>query len=250
MDYIIKIGTHFEVEVGTPEEPEITRWTSWGLGDLQQSFLLHTSEGTLMVDPVLPQLSESLKAIKQRAGRVQAILSLSPLHERHIAEAARRYRAPVYGPPAAKTTTQYGRKLGVRYGSGQPLPGGVQTIESGDDNGEMWLYWKTPKGKKVLINADTIYGQNEAGGMGGRNVSYWMQEKGIRLRATGALSQPDSLASISSESSYSSYSDGAPPNHRPSSTNAGGPRFAPPKNPPPSPPKASSGLFGGRKKPP
>jgi hypothetical protein len=189
MDYIIKIGTHFEVEVGTPEEPEITRWTSWGLGDLQQSFLLHTSEGTLMVDPVLPQLSESLKAIKQRAGRVQAILSLSPLHERHIAEAARRYRAPVYGPPAAKTTTQYGRKLGVRYGSGQPLPGGVQTIESGDDNGEMWLYWKTPKGKKVLINADTIYGQNEAGGMGGRNVSYWMQEKGIRLRATGALSR-------------------------------------------------------------
>ena len=129
--------------------------------------------------------------LKQRAGRVAAILSLSPLHERHISEAARRYRAPVYGPPSAKKTTKYGRKLNARYGAAQPLPGGIQTIESGDENGEIWLYWQTPKGKKVLINADTIYGQNEQGGMGGRNVSYWMQEKGIRLRATGTPSRTE-----------------------------------------------------------
>ena len=170
MEYVIKHGTGFSVEVGSPEEPEITRWTSWGNGDLQQSFMLHTSEGTLITDPVLPQQSEALNALKQRAGRVAAILSLSPLHERHISEAARRYRAPVYGPPSAKKTTKYGRKLNARYGVDQPLPGGIQTIESGDENGEYGLYWQTPKGKKVLINADTIYGQNEQGGMGGRNV--------------------------------------------------------------------------------
>ena len=191
MEYVIKHGTGFSVEVGSPEEPEITRWTSWGNGDLQQSFMLHTPEGTLITDPVLPQQGEALNILKQRAGRVAAILSLSPLHERHISEAARRYRAPVYGPPSAKKTTKYGRKLNARYGADQPLPGGIQTIESGDENGEIWLYWQTPKGKKVLINADTIYGQNEQGGMGGRNVSYWMQEKGIRLRATGTPSRTE-----------------------------------------------------------
>ena len=57
MEYVIKHGTGFSVEVGSPEEPEITRWTSWGNGDLQQSFMLHTPEGTLIADPVLPQES-------------------------------------------------------------------------------------------------------------------------------------------------------------------------------------------------
>ena len=191
MDYFIKHGTRFSVEVGTPEEPEITRWTSWGHGDLQQSFLLHTPEGALITDPVLPQHSEALRALKHRAGKVAAILSLSPLHERNIAEATRRYRAPVYGPPSARKTTQYGRKLDVRYDDGQPLPGGVQAIDSGDENGEIWLYWRTPKGKNVLINADTIYGQNGCGGMGGVKASYWMQEGGIRLRATGTPSRAE-----------------------------------------------------------
>lgn len=102
MEYVIKHGTGFSVEVGSPEEPEITRWTSWENGDLQQSFMLHTPEGTFITDPVIPQQGEALKILKQRAGRVAAILSLSPLHERHISEAARRYRAPVYGPPSAK----------------------------------------------------------------------------------------------------------------------------------------------------
>ena len=189
MERIIKQGTGLAVEIGTVETPEITRWTSWGLGDLQQSFMLHTPAGTLITDPVLPPLSEGLQAIKRRAGKVAGILSLSPLHERHIAEAARRYRAPVYGPATAKKTTQYGRKLDMRYTVGEELPGGVQAIESGDETGEVWLYWETPSGKKVLLNADTVYGQDRPGGMGGRKVPYWMPEAGIRLRATGRLTR-------------------------------------------------------------
>ena len=47
MEYVIKHGTGFSVEVGSPEEPEITRWTSWGNGDLQQSFMLHTLKARL-----------------------------------------------------------------------------------------------------------------------------------------------------------------------------------------------------------
>ena len=57
MEYVIKHGTGFSLEVGSLEEPEITRWTSWGNGDLQQSFMLHTPEGTLVTDLVLPQQS-------------------------------------------------------------------------------------------------------------------------------------------------------------------------------------------------
>lgn len=189
MEYVIKQGTGVGLEVGTPEAPEITRWTSWGHGDLQQSFMLHTDAGTVITDPVLPAQSEALQLIKRHAGKVAAICSLSPLHERHIAEAARRYRAPVYGPSTASKTNKYGRKLTARYGAEAALPGGIEVLESGDDNGEVWLYWQTPTGTKVLINADTIYGQRQPGGMGGRKASYWMQEKGIRLRATGTPSR-------------------------------------------------------------
>ena len=49
----------------------------------------------------------------------------------------------------------------------------------------MWLHWHTAEGTSVLLNADTIYGQSQTGGLGGRRPSYWMQENGIRLRATG-----------------------------------------------------------------
>ena len=193
MELIVKQGTGLAIEVGTSEAPEITRWTSWGFGDLQQSFMLHTAEGTLVTDPVLPPLSEALQAIKRRAGKVRGILSLSPLHERHIAEAARRYRAPVYGPASAKKTTQYGRKLDRRYAADEALPGGVRAIESGDETGEVWLYWETPSGKKVLLAADTVYGQDRPGGMGGRKVPFWMPQEGIRLRATGRLTRAQML---------------------------------------------------------
>ena len=187
MDYHIQHGVCFSVAAGTGREPHVTRWTSWGHSDLQQSYLMHTDDGTLMVDPVLPKTSEALRALKDRAGKVAAIISLSPLHERNIAEAAKRYRAPVYGPESAKKTTKYGKKLGLRYDEGDDLPGGVQSVFSGDASGEMWLHWSTPGGQAVLINADTIYGQNRLGGLGGRSASYWMQEGGIRLRATGSI---------------------------------------------------------------
>lgn len=191
MEYYIQHGVCFSTAVGTDERPEITRWTSWGHGDLQQSYLLHTAEDTLVIDPVLPKSSDGLRALKRRAGKVAAIVSLSPLHERDIAEAAKRYRAPVYGPPAPRKTTKYGKKLDVRYEDGEELPGGVRAISSGDENGEMWVYWTTPGGLHVLINADTIYGQNRPGGLGGRKASYWMQVGGIRLRATGKIEREE-----------------------------------------------------------
>ena len=155
MEYYIQHGVCFSTAVGTDERPEVTRWTSWGHGDLQQSYLLHTAEGTLVVDPVLPKSSDGLRALKRRAGKVTAIIS--------------------------------GKKLDVRYEDGEELPGGVQAISSGDENGEMWVYWTTPGDRHVLINADTIYGQNRLGGLGGRRASYWMQVGGIRLRATGKM---------------------------------------------------------------
>jgi hypothetical protein len=106
VDYFVQNGVAFSTQVGSDKEPAITRWTSWGPGDLQQSYLLHTTEGTLVVDPVLPGRSDSLQELKRCAGKVAAIVSLNPLHERHIAEAGRRYRAPVYGPTSAKKTTK------------------------------------------------------------------------------------------------------------------------------------------------
>jgi hypothetical protein len=185
MDYYIQNGVCFSTLVGAPEGPEIIRWTTLGNGDLQQSYLLDTAEGTLIVDPVLPKSSEGLRALTHRAGKVTAIVSLSPLHERDIAEASKHYGAPVYGPRSPEKTTRYGRKLDVGYEDGELPPGGVLAIYSGDWSGEMWLYWPTPGGLRVLINADTIYGENKPCGFGGRAASYWMQEGGIRLCSMG-----------------------------------------------------------------
>ncbi|NKB72620.1 MAG: hypothetical protein GKR89_36575 [Candidatus Latescibacteria bacterium] len=187
MDYFIKHGTALSVAVGTEAKPEISRWASWGHGDLQQSFILHTADGPLITDPVIPAHSPALQAIKARAGKVAGIVSLSSLHERDLAAAGKRYRAPIYGPDTVSKTTRYGRQIENFYQDGETLPGGVQALYSGDENGEMWLYWKTPSGIGVLINADTIYGQTRQGDMGGKPVSYWMQEGGIRLRATGKV---------------------------------------------------------------
>ena len=38
MEYVIKHGTGFSVEVAPQKSLKSTRWTSWGNGDLQQSF--------------------------------------------------------------------------------------------------------------------------------------------------------------------------------------------------------------------
>ncbi len=191
MDYYIQRGVSFSTAVGTVEGPDITRWTTWGDGDLQQSYLLHTDQGTLVVDPVLPRSAEAMGALTGRAGEVTAVVSLSPMHERDVAETAQHYGVSLYGPESTDPTTPYGGKLDQLYADGEALPGGVHAIYSGDWSGEMWLYWPTPGGRNVLINADTIYGQNRPGGFGGRSVPYWMQERGIRLRSMGVTDREE-----------------------------------------------------------
>ena len=71
LDYHIQHGVCFSIAVGTPDLPEITRWTSWGHGDLQQSYLLHSSEGTHIIDPVLPKTSDALQALKRYKEEVE-----------------------------------------------------------------------------------------------------------------------------------------------------------------------------------
>jgi hypothetical protein len=80
----------------------------WETETCSKSYLLHTAEGTLIVDPVLPKSSEELRALTYRAGKVTAIVGLSPLHERDITEASKHYRA--------------GRRPDVRVVPGDDIP--------------------------------------------------------------------------------------------------------------------------------
>ena len=52
----------------------------------------------------------------------------------------------------------------------------------------MWLLWRASRISRVLICADTIYGQSRRGGFDGATVSYWIQEGGIRLQMNGEVS--------------------------------------------------------------
>ena len=189
MPTFIACGTRIGVEVGSEREPEIVRWTVWGNGDLQQSFLLLTKDGAVLVDPVEPTSKDALAALRAYAGgSFRAIVNASALHERGVEFFKKRFKVPLYGPQASPPRSKFFKKVDELYDEGDALPGGIEAIGSGDANGEMWLYWQTPRGKRVLINADTIYGQSRRGGLDGATSSYWMQEGGIRLRMSGKIS--------------------------------------------------------------
>ena len=52
----------------------------------------------------------------------------------------------------------------------------------------MWLLWRASSTSRVLICADSIYGQSRRGGFEGATVPYWIQEGGIRLQMSGEVS--------------------------------------------------------------
>ncbi len=157
---------------------------------MQQSFLLLTKEGAVLVDPVEPKSRAALELLRTHAGgSFLAIVNTSVLHDRDVEFFKKRFKIPLYGPQASPPRSKFFKKVDEFYSEGSALPGGIQAIDSGDANGETWLSWKTPRGKHVLINADTIYGQSRRGGLDGAASSYWMQEGGIRLRMTGKCSR-------------------------------------------------------------
>lgn len=188
MDTFIERGTRTVVEVGSKQRPRLVRWTTWGNRvDIQQSFILRTSEGAVLVDPVQPIGKGAWDSVKRFTGEpILAVVCTSPFHERDADLFRDHLKIPVFGPKLTPPRSRLRQRSDELYDDGDMLPGGIQAIWSGDKLGEMWLYWKANR-SKVLICADTIYGQTQRGGFDGATVSYWLQEGGIRLRMNGKV---------------------------------------------------------------
>ncbi|MBT3211397.1 MAG: hypothetical protein HN345_05225 [Planctomycetaceae bacterium] len=83
MHTFIDRGTRVITEMGTDEQPEVIRWTTWNGGeqDLQQSFALKSSDGIIWVDPVRPRNENALRTLDKLAdGNPVAVLCTTPLH--------------------------------------------------------------------------------------------------------------------------------------------------------------------------
>ena len=185
----IQSGTRFLVEVGTKPKPGLVRWTTWGHNDIQQSYLLSTSDGSILINPIRPIGRQALNALREHAdGRFQAVVCTSPNHERDVEWFRKQFKIPVYGPELAPARSRIRLKSDELYRDGDILPGSIRAIWSGDKRGEMWLLWRASRTSRVLICADSIYGQSRRGGFDGATVPYWIQEGGIRLQMNGEVS--------------------------------------------------------------
>jgi len=175
-------GTRINIEIGTDEQPELIRWTSWnGGGDLQQSYVLKSSDGIIWIDPVRPKHKDALHTLNRLAdGPPIAIISTTPFHERNIYWFRQNYGAPIFVPK--KRASEYDGSPDHFFDNGDLLPNGVKACWVGDaQQGEMILHWQAPKGEQLLICGDAIYGQSNAGDFDGAPEDFWFQVGGIRL---------------------------------------------------------------------
>ena len=129
METVIQYGTRFLVEIGTKPKPGLVRWTTWGNNDIQQSYLLSTSDGSILVGPIQPIGRQALNALKEYAdGRFQAVVCTSPNHERDVEWFCKRFRIPVYGPELDPAKSRIRLKSDELYRDGDLLPGNIRAI--------------------------------------------------------------------------------------------------------------------------
>ena len=129
METVIQYGTGFLVEIGTEPKPGLVRWTTWGNNDIQQSYLLSTSDGSILVDPIQPIGRQARNALKEYAdGRFQSVVCTSPNHERDVEWFCKRFRIPVYGPELDPAKSRIRLKSDELYRDGDLLPGNIRAI--------------------------------------------------------------------------------------------------------------------------
>lgn len=190
MHTFIERGTRIATEIGEDDHPEVVRWTTWGDGpDIQQSFALISSEGTVFIDPIKPKGQEAIATLKQYCrGRPTGIICTTANHERNIYWFRERYGVPIYAPK--DEASKFDGRLDHLYENGDILPGAVKAVRS-DNTVQMILYWQAPGGKRILISGDAIYGQSSPGGFEGAVAEFWMQVGGIRLRREGIVDKDE-----------------------------------------------------------
>lgn len=187
----INRGNRINTEIGTDEQPELIRWTTWNEGgqDIQQSFALKSSEGVVWVDPVRPKNEEALRILdKLTDGKSIAVVCTTPLHERNIYWFREKYGASIFIPK--NRSSEFNGTPDSLFEDGDILPGEVKALWIGErQKGEMVLHWRSPEDAQVLICGDAIYGQSRPGAFDGGPEDFWHQVGGIRLFSGGHIEE-------------------------------------------------------------
>ena len=162
--------------------------------DEQVSCLAHaSSEGLVLVDPLV-ELGDwtALDELVDREGAVVAVAVTAPFHERHAAEASRRYGAALFAPPLDRDRPALADAREI--GDGERLPGGVEAIVV-PEGPEALLYLS---GARTLVAGDLLVARD--GRLSLCPVSWLQREQDlgpVRRRIARALELPLEAVAVS-----------------------------------------------------
>ncbi len=165
-----QIEAWVNVEIGTPAQPQLVRWSIWyppgsdrggKRGTVYESYLLRVSGGFVLIDPARPPSSAEghLRAIAEATGGAPlgSILT-NDMHERDAYSVRREFGVLVWAPMAGQG--DYEGTPDRFYADGDRLPGGLTAIKiDGPFPGDTALLGQTPDGTRVLFTADMVLGQ-------------------------------------------------------------------------------------------
>jgi hypothetical protein len=147
------------VELGTPSQPVLVRWTNWG-GRYRggyDSYVLFTTEGPVLIDPEQPDETGAAELLRIHPGPPRAVVLTNNQHERSAYRIRESTGAPVWAPKSGEQDLE--GTPDHLYADGDALPGRLRAIDiSGRFSGDSVLWWPAPTGERVLFTGDTLCG--------------------------------------------------------------------------------------------
>src|SRR5919202_1327881 len=139
------------VELGTPEQPALVRWTTWreGYRGGFDSYVLLAGDGPVLIDPEQPDDTGAAALQHIHPGPPAAVVLTNDMHERSAYRIRESNGAPVWAPRSGERDLE--DKPDHLYADGDTLPGGLRAIDiEGRFSGDTVLRWTAPSGERVL----------------------------------------------------------------------------------------------------
>lgn len=148
--------------------PGLWRWTAYHEEWEEEvgSVYCETGDGVVLIDPLVPpedaeRFWAALDRDVRRAGEAVHVLVTVFWHTRDAAAMVERYGARVWAPRRGRRAIE--RRAGTvtdAYGTGDPLPGGVQALASA--RAAEVVYWIA--NHRALVPGDVLLGEGAKGG--------------------------------------------------------------------------------------
>ena len=146
------------VLLGTEEQPQLIRWTTWwdspGSWD---SYALVTADGPVLIDPETLTAEGEARLLELLGTTPKATVLTNDMHERGAYAYKGKWGAPVHAPAYG---TLYDGTPDHLYADGAVLPGGLRAykLDGGAFPGDTVLRWTAPDGMRVRFTGDALNG--------------------------------------------------------------------------------------------